>query len=282
MGNLANTPAFSTSGNLNIGGAAVANEVTIGTTASVNGGTANVAGNLIVNPTGALNVSGALNINNGTPAGTATAGNLNVTGGAGIINGVATVTGNAVVGPGGTLGGTGLLTSAGVVINGNLAPGNSPGVLDINAALNFGTNSSYVVELGGTLPGDGTTFYDQTNMINPAGSISLAPDNSTTLNVSLFGAYSPSYGDVYYVLNRADAAAFTNIFSGMPEGTYIPVGPDSVQITYQANWTGTQAGSSLTGGNDVALRFIPEPSTALLGVLASLWLFGFTRRRRKE
>jgi hypothetical protein len=52
-------------------------------------------------------------------------------------------------------------------------------------------------------------------------------------------------------------------------------------ITYRANWQGSQAASSLTGGNDVAIVAVPEPGPATL--LAAIAAFGthlrFGRRR---
>jgi hypothetical protein len=89
-------------------------------------------------------------------------------------------------------------------------------------------------------------------------------------------------------MNREDAGIFGSNFLGLSEGAAFAAGGSNFQITYLANWTGTQAGSSFTGGNDVALKaiaglpggFVPEPSTSLLAVITGLFAFG--RRRRSS
>lgn len=192
--------------------------------------------------------------------------------------GSATGTG-AVNVDGGILGGTG---SIGGVVNvngtGTLKPGNSPGTLAIDNTLTLNSGSTFMVELGGTDPGDGSGFYSQANMTNAGASVVLNSD--VALSASLFGGFTPTVGDTFYILTRADAGSFgSSNFDGLSEGSIFNLGGYQAQITYQANWTGTQAGSALTGGNDVALTIVPEPSSlAMLAFgMISLWLF----RRKK-
>ena len=188
------------------------------------------------------------------------------------------------VSAGATLGGTGMVTASGVSISGILAPGASPGVLDIDGSIAFsGASAAFSVELGGTTPGDGAGFYDQVNMVSSTGSISLG--SSTDIVLTLDGGFSPSLGDTFYILTRVDGVAFGDFFDGRPEGQVFNSGGVGMQITYLANWTGTQAGSSLAGGNDVALTVVPlpigpvpEPSTAMLSAGVALLALG--RRRR--
>jgi hypothetical protein len=119
-------------------------------------------------------------------------------------------------------------------------------------------------------------------MTDAASAVTLT--GSVTLNASLPNGYSPGAADVFYVLTRADAAAFANTFNGLSEGATVNLGNSTTaQITYQANWTGTQAGSSLTGGNDVALynaQFIPEPGS--FGLFACASFLRIARRRRRD
>jgi T5SS/PEP-CTERM-associated repeat protein len=280
MGNGVNTPLFSTTGNLNIAGTPISEEVTVGTTATISGGTANIDGDLLVNTAGTLTVTGDLNVNSGVPNGSATAGNVNVKGGLASINGTANITGNINVGATGTLSGSGFITTAQMTVQGTLSPGNSPGVLDVNGTIAFGSSSIYMVEFQGALPGEGAGFYDQTNMVNAAGSVILDAGNATGLNVSLLGGYTPVVGEIYYILNRADTASFANYFSGLPEGAFLSLGAGFGQITYQANWTGTQAGSTPAGGNDVAITVVPIPEPTSVLALVSVLGLGVLRRRR--
>ncbi|HZZ27378.1 MAG TPA: hypothetical protein VFE46_05160 [Pirellulales bacterium] len=180
-----------------------------------------------------------------------------------------------------TIGGTGTATLTGAfTANGNVAPGASaPGVLTVSAATGatFGTTGSLLTEIGGATPGN----YDQLNFTNAAGAVSL--NSASTLSLSLANAFTPSPSDIYYILSRADAGSFSTLFSGTTEGGTVSLGDGYTgQITYLANWTGSQAGSSLTGGNDIAIySVVPEPPAGLL--LAAAFSLGavFIRNPRK-
>ena len=85
----------------------------------------------------------------------------------------------------------------------------------------------------------------------------------------------------YYILNRADTGTYANTFAGLPEGAYVDLGNGVFgKLTYQANWTGSAATSSIAGGNDVAIT-IPEPGTvvSLFGGIGALLGLGRFRRR---
>jgi fibronectin-binding autotransporter adhesin len=234
-----------------------------------------------------INSAGTLNLAK-TGSGTQILGGVSTYGGtttlsAGTLlanNTTGSATGSGTVNvDGGILGGTGGI--AGIVnVNstGTLKPGNSPGTLAIGNTLTFNNGSTFMVELGGTDPGDGGTFYSQANMTNGAASVVL--DSNVALAASLFGGFTPTLGDTFYILTRADAGSFgSSSFAGLSEGSILNIGGYQAQITYQANWTGSQAGSLPTGGNDVALTIVPEPSSlAMLAFgMISLWLF---RRKR--
>ncbi len=170
----------------------------------------------------------------------------------------------------GTLAGTGSIAGSVNLLAGNLTPGSSPGVLDIGGNLTLGQLTTVTVELGGGTPGDGAGFYDQ---VNVGGSATLGGGFSA----ALYGGYVPSSADVFYVLTRG---AGSGTFDLLPEGSTIPFGIYSAQITYLANWTGTQAGSSASGGNDVAIYgfVVPEPTAGLLLMLAA----GAAATRRRQ
>lgn len=216
-------------------------------------------------------------------------GTTTVSNGTLLVNGTHNGAGNYSTSEVGTLGGTGTINLGGtnsVTVNtGSLAPGDgAPGVLNINGALNMSSIGTLRVELGGAFPGNGPTFYDQVNMTSPTAAI-----NTTFAHVvvSLVNGFRPQPTDVFYILTRADSAAFggPQPFDARPEGATISLGGGFTgKVTYKANWTGSQATSTFTGGNDMAIiTVVPEPTGAtllILGVLATL--VGNSPRARRE
>jgi hypothetical protein len=194
------------------------------------------------------------------------------------------VTASAItVATAGTLAGTGTFTTSGAfTANGVVAPGNLGvgSMNDSSATAAFSATSSLAAEIGGNTAGTG---YDQLNFTNAAGTVTIDP--AAALSLSLVNGYTPTASDVDYVLTRADAGNFATTFAGTTEGGTVNLGAYTAQITYLANWTGSDAGSSLTGGNDVALynfqpATAPIPEPASLGVLA-LGAVAMLKRRRK-
>ena len=212
-------------------------------------------------------------------------GTTTVSSGTLLIDGTHNGAGNYSIGSTGTLGGTGTINLAGTnsvtVSTGSLAPGDSaPGVLNINGTLNMSSIGTLRAELGGAFPGNGSSFYDQVNMISPTAAINA---NFAHVAVSLVNGFRPRPTDVFYILTRADSAAFggPQAFDAFPEGATINLGSGFTgKVTYKANWTGSQATSALTGGNDMAIFIVaPEPSSATLLGLGMLALFSFGRRQ---
>ena len=190
---------------------------------------------------------------------------------------------NGTVNVSGVLSGSGSITqNVNVMAGGILAPGGSPGVLNMNGILTFNDGSFFSAELGGKTPGTGAGHYDQLNNLSLFNSVFIG--NDVTLNISVTGGFSPSLSDVFYVLTRVDEVSFfPPLFVNADEGATVDFGNGVTgKITYQANWTGDQATSTLTGGDDIAIYnvvAVPEPgaATLLLGGLAL-----FTRRRRSR
>jgi hypothetical protein len=178
-----------------------------------------------------------------------------------------------------TLGGNGLIARP-IDVLGTLSPGDGPGILELASSLTFSARSELRLELSGPAPGDGPGFYDQVNMTSVMAGVSL--DSTTTLSFSLMNGYVPADDSNYFLLTRNDTASFTETFAGLPEGATVNLGGRySGVITYQANWSGTPEGSSITGGNDLALiHVVPEPGSAVL-MLHGLVALAVVRRRMK-
>ncbi|WP_395377436.1 choice-of-anchor Q domain-containing protein [Marinicella sp. W31] len=128
---------------------------------------------------------------------------------------------NAIVGGEGSLNGGLTLTDTAT-----LAPGNSPGILDVGS-LTMGTNSALDIEIEGSVVG---SQYDQ-----------LMLNESATLdgNLMLSGSYNAVFGDQFVVINNNGFAPINGTFLGLAEGAIVN---NTYQITYQGG-----------DGNDVVL-----------------------------
>jgi len=187
----------------------------------------------------------------------------------------------------GTLTGYGSGTVTPMTVRNTLAPGDGgTGTLDLGNNLTLLGSSTYRVELGGTTPGDGKGFYDQVSMTAITGAITL--NTGAALDISLADGFIPSAIDNFFILSRADSAAWATKFFGLDEGATVTFGGGySGKITYLANWTGLQSTSTLIGGNDVAFFNVnvipvPEPGTSSLVALGGLVLAGMHWRRRSR
>jgi len=147
-------------------------------------------------------------------------------------------TGSAVtVSSGATLGGHG--TVGAVSVNGTLAPGDSPGVLN-TGNLTLSSGASFNAEIGGTTPGNGNSNYDQ---VGVTGTVNLG---SATLDLSSFNSFSPGAGDEYVLISNDGSDAVSGTFSGLAEGAVVSTdflgSGRTAAITYKGG-----------DGNDVAI-----------------------------
>jgi filamentous hemagglutinin family protein len=119
---------------------------------------------------------------------------------------------------GGVLGGSGVITGNVTLNAGSLAPGFSPGTIDIVGDLFLGAASSTDIELWGTTSG----LYD---LITVTGNATLGG----TLNVTTGNGYLPAVGDTIsfmtYGTNGGSYAA-----SNLPASTYTTVGLSGIRI----------------------------------------------------
>jgi autotransporter-associated beta strand protein len=244
-------------------------------------GTTNInAGTLTLSLTGSLAGTAQINVASGATFDvTAASGGNFILGTTQTLVANGTVTGQVNVD--GVLGGGGAITGAvNVDIGGKLGAGLGAATLDVNGSLVFASFSTLALQITGAAPGDGAGLYSQVNMTSAVDSVSLL--SGAQLSLSLSG-FTPSAADAYFILTRADGFAFDNFFEGAEEGATVNLGNGfSGKITYVANWTGSQAGSTLGGGNDVAIyNVVPEPGTsmALLSGLGVLIAHSRARRR---
>jgi outer membrane autotransporter protein len=178
-------------------------QVTFGNTFSL----PSLSGEIVFNHTGALTFASALSVLNGTGheltvlAGTTTftgnssafTGDMTVTGGKAVVNSNYSQTDVTVSGSG-IVGGSGIIASLDVLSGGTVAPGNSPGTLNVTGNVAFASGTYYAVEVAGA----------QSDLIAATGTATL---NGGTVQVS----GSPSLMR-YTILS---SSALTGTFAGI-------------------------------------------------------------------
>ncbi len=210
--------------------------LTLNSTNTYTGATSINAGTLILGSSGSIANSSTINV------------------AAGAILNVASVTGGFSVGSAQTLGGSGNVTGS-ATINGNLRPGNSPGVLGFSSALNLGSTANIQMEINGS--GTRGTDYDG---IDVTGALTYGGN----LDLAIASPFAP--GDYSFSLfnSASKAGTFATVtLSGAYTGNLNGVG-DVWSLTSDGNtWTFTESTGVL------AVSAVPEPSTwALLGLFA--------------
>ncbi len=155
----------------------------------------------------------------------------------------------------GSLSGNGAFTGTGTVnIEGDLLPGNSPGVLTFEGALVLGPTASMVVELGGMAAG---REYDQ---LQVGGLLSL----DGTLEVVLLDQFRPTLGDRF---DMFDYSALDGRFDAI---TLPPLPTGRYWDTAELYTSGT-----------ISVSAIPEPAAVCLWIVASVCVAFACRRRRR-
>lgn len=153
----------------------------------------------------------------------------------------------------GILGGSGTVVGD-LQVLGEISPGNSAGILDVDGTVDLGSTSNVCIEIGGTVAG---TQYDR---LRGQGSSQLALDG--LLSIDLIDGFQPGAGDSFLIVENM---ALTGRFSNAP-GSYISFAEGQFRIEY--------------GSNFVRLfeyAPIPEPGSALvwfaflLGGLRGRW-----------
>lgn len=148
-------------------------------------------------------------------------GATTINGGKLIVNGLTGPGSTATVNNTATLGGIGSVLQPVVVNNGGtLAPGLSPGILNVGngsnqSSVTFNSGSTFAVEIGGTTPGNAVTNHDQLNVFG-----SVSP-NGAALTLSSFNGFIPVAGQTFTIINNDLSDAIPTTFAGLPEGAAI-------------------------------------------------------------
>ena len=275
-GNLAAGETLSSNATRNITSATAATLTVNQTTSALYDGTITGAVSLTKNSAGTLTLSGTntytgnTTINAGTLllASTGSIGSKTINVASGATLNVSAVSGYNV-GASQTLMGNGTVLGN-TIINGNLQPGNSPGLLTVNGTLTLNGTSTTTMEIAGS--GVRGTAYDAIDVTS-----SLAYGGNLTLAIgTTFGAGTYSFNLFDFASQSGSFATGGVTLTGNYTGTLVDNGLDVWGLTSgNDTWTFTQSDGVLE------LTVIPEPTTwaLLAGSLTALMVL---RRRRSS
>jgi autotransporter-associated beta strand protein len=202
------------------------------------------------------NYNGATTINAGTlalDAEASLASNLiNVVGGAKFD--VSALSGGFILTAGQTLKGSGRIVGD-LTIDGIHAPGNSPGIQTVQG--NYNMQGQLQIELAGAQPG---TRYDQVLLSGPGNyNVNLGG----TLLLDWTGFSDSSDSTQLWILKNNTDGLLESEFGNYADGAWLGVHDGRAWYI----WYGADAATgNLSGGNDVLISAVPEPSTLLLGL----------------
>ncbi len=126
------------------------------------------------------------------------------------------------------------VTAATLIVNGDVAPGASPGQLVVDGDVTFDASDSLIAELNGTTVG---TEYDQ---LRVEGSVRVVTLGNATLTLS--SSASLTTGDELVIIDNVDSGSFiSGTFAGLAEGAAVSFGSNRGTISYAAGADGNDA-----------------------------------------
>ena len=241
-----------------------------GSLLQISGVVAGESKNITKTGTGGLELSGGGNF-----------GTLTISEGTLVINGTqTTTTTGTTIASGATLAGAGTL-AGGTTISGTHSPGNSPDVQTFNDGLTYTTGASIVWELiDNTVAGRGTNY----DGIDVTGDLTFS--GSTTVNLDFaLGTSAVDWTDAFWDISYTGTSGWklfdvTGQISGFEELQLAYTGIDG-QAQTLTSIRSSASFSLYQDGTGIYLNYtsaIPEPSTALAGMLLAA---GILRRRRR-
>lgn len=175
--------------------------------------------------------------------------------------------GSAVSVEGGVLGGTGAIANSVTIGDGGtLAPGEGVGTLTVGDLALGGAGATLSMEIGGASLGQ----YDQ---ISVTGGVSL--DGNGLVEITML-SYVPQPSEIYFLIINDGGSPISGTLAGLGQGDTFSSGG----YTWQLSYTGDSTGGTFTGGSDLAVQVVPEPSAGLL-MLGGVAVLALRRRVRQ-
>jgi len=165
---------------------------------------------------------------------------------------------------GATFGGDGTAGPVRVRNGGTIAPGSllQSSALFRTGALTLDEGATLSLEIGGITAGAG---YDQ---LLVTGTVSLGGAN---LSATLVNGFVPQANALFFVLANDNSDPITGTFA---QGSSLTVN----DIPFEISYTASANAGTFTGGNDVAIRAVPEPGALLMALSAIPLLLHRTRK----
>lgn len=132
-----------------------------------------------------------------------------------------------------------------VTIDGDLAPGSSPGIFQVTGNLALTSGNDFAVEINAATTAG--TDYDQAHVV---GTVNLG-----NANLNLSGTHTPMNGDEVVIVSNDGADAITGTFNGLSEGGVIAFNGENFSISYVGG-----------DGNDVVLSYTTASVTTPTGI----------------
>ncbi|MBM83138.1 MAG: hypothetical protein CMJ78_21460, partial [Planctomycetaceae bacterium] len=141
------------------------------------------------------------------------------------------------------------ITAPSVTVDAVVAPGQSPGRLDVAGNFAFANDSTFQVEVGGLTPGENATDHDQ---LKVTGTVTIG--DNVTLDTQQFNGFTPTAGNTITIIDNDDTDAVSGRFKDLQEG-------DRIALFLGANLDATisYAGGD---GNDVVLTVVAAANGA--------------------
>jgi autotransporter-associated beta strand protein len=190
------------------------------------------------------------------------------------VNGSTSASSAVGVSSGGTLGGSGSVGGNTTIAGGGtLAPGNSPGVLTIAGSTTLNSGSIFEWELDTAQSNPTTnrgTAYDGVNTTSLSGSGAI-------FKIMLTG--TQDFADTFWNQTRTWEDIFKSADGSAALSGWAPVFSGGFQYSYNGqNVQPTTQGSFTMTGSSLTWSAVPEPSNAIIGLIAATALL----RRRRE
>jgi autotransporter-associated beta strand protein len=201
--------------------------------------------------------------------------NLGTSGSKGTLDASALSGGGITIGNGQTLAGYGTVVGN-TIIDGTLAPGNSPGVIGVTGSLTLNSGSTSIFEVAGSGAGVG---FDQVN-------VSGALTYGGVLKLDVIGSYNMGTAFQDYLFNfGSETGGFSSVKYRLNGSSWSDLNYYAANNTWQM-WDNSGLAARTDNGyiginlNTGMLTVVPEPSTYILFGLGSLALVIAARRRR--